>query len=222
MNNILEVTNVREIIAKRCAFELGDNEIVNIGIGIPTLVPKYVDCNKNIIFQSDNGALGITTCEDKDEVFDSYYANPAGEPIVTHDYGCYFDALMSFDMIGGGHLDTTILGALQVDSLGGVANWKIPGKFTPGMGGAMDLVTGAKRVIITMEHMSKGNFKILDECTFPLTGKNCVDTVVTELCVLKVTKKGFELNSIKEGITLDELKEKTKAKLIIPKKITNF
>lgn len=206
----------KNIIAKRVAKELKDGDVINLGIGIPNLVPQYTD--KEIFFQSDNGVLGLDGLEGEDK----YARNAGGQLVQLTNYGCFFDSVMAFDMIGGGHIDVTVLGALQVDEKGNLANWMIPGKLVPGMGGAMDLVCGAKKVIVAMEHTSKGNIKIVKECTLPLTAKNCVNLIVTELCVIEVTKEGLLLKEIREGVSVDEVKKKTGTNLIIPENIPNF
>lgn len=206
----------KNIIAKRIAQELKDGDVINLGIGIPNLVPEYTD--KEVFFQGDNGVLGLTGFNGED----TYARNAGGQMVKLANYGCFFDSVMSFDMIGGGHIDVTVLGALQVDEKGDLANWMIPGKFVPGMGGAMDLVCGAKKVIVAMEHTSKGNIKIVEKCNLPLTAQHCVDLIVTELCVIEVTDNGLLLKELREGISIDEVKEKTGARLIIPKDIAYF
>lgn len=206
----------KDIIAKRVAKELKDGDVINLGIGIPNLVPKYTD--KEVFFQSDNGVLGL----DGFDSDDGYCRNAGGQIVKLTDYGCFFDSVMAFDMIGGGHIDVTVLGALQVDEHGDLANWMIPGKFIPGMGGAMDLVAGAKKVIVAMEHTSKGNIKIVKKCTLPLTAKGCVDLIVTELCVIEVTQEGMVLKELYDGVTVDEVVAKTDAQLIIPERIEVF
>lgn len=206
----------KNIIAKRVAKELKDGDVINLGIGIPNLVPQYSD--KEIFFQSDNGVLGIDGINGQDH----YLRNAGGQMISLTDYGCTFDSVTAFDMIGGGHIDVTVLGALQVDEKGNLANWMIPGKLVPGMGGAMDLVCGAKKVIVAMEHTSKGNIKIVKNCTLPLTAQSCVDLIVTELCVLEVVKDGLLLKEIRDGVSIEEVIAKTEADLIIPEDIPTF
>lgn len=206
----------KNIIAKRVAKELKDGDVINLGIGIPNLVPQYSD--KEIFFQSDNGVLGLDGLDGNDD----YIRNAGGQKVKLTEYGCTFDSVMAFDMIGGGHIDVTVLGALQVDEKGNLANWMIPGKLVPGMGGAMDLVCGAKKVIVAMEHTSRGNIKIVKNCTLPLTAKECVDMIVTDLCVIEVIKDGLLLKEIREGITIDEVLKNTEASLIIPDSIPTF
>jgi len=208
------VSNVREIIAKRVAMELEDGDIVNLGIGLPTLVGNYIPEGINIILQSENGFIGLGAepeagCETKDLV------NAGGSYVTICQGGACFDSATSFGIIRGGHVNATVLGALQVDEKGNLANWMIPGKMVPGMGGAMDLVAGAKKVIIAMEHTAKGKPKILKECNLPLTAAGEVDVIVTEMCVIRVTKKGLLLTEINPEFTLEDVKAATEAELII-------
>ena len=209
----------KEKIARRAAKFLKDGELVNLGIGIPTLVGNYVDENTEVILQSENGFIGLGPMpepgkEEKDVV------NAGGHPVTILTGGSCFDSAMSFALIRGGHVSTTILGAFEVDQEASIANWMVPGKKVPGMGGAMDLLVGAEKVIITMEHTTKdGEPRILKKCRLPLTAKNVVDYVVTELCVLHFTEKGLVLEELAEGVTVDEVVAKTEADLIIPEEI---
>lgn len=209
----------KEKIARRAAKFLKDGELVNLGIGIPTLVGNYVDENTEVILQSENGFIGLGPMpepgkEEKDVV------NAGGHPVTILTGGSCFDSAMSFALIRGGHVSTTILGAFEVDQEGSIANWMVPGKKVPGMGGAMDLLVGAEKVIITMEHTTKdGEPRILKKCRLPLTAKNVVDYVVTELCVLHFTDKGLVLEELAEGVTVDEVVARTEADLIIPEEI---
>lgn len=208
--------NAKELIARRVAKELKDGCVVNLGIGIPTLVTNYIPDDVEVILQSENGFLGMGPApvmgeEDKDLV------NAGGIPVTVKKGAAFFDSAFSFLLIRGGHVDITVLGALQVDEKGNLANWMIPGKLVPGMGGAMDLVVGAKKVIVAMEHTSKGTPKILKECTLPLTAKGEVDMIVTEMGVMGLSDEGLVLKEIAEGVTLQQVKDLTEAQLIISK-----
>ncbi|NPV44316.1 MAG: CoA transferase subunit B [Firmicutes bacterium] len=205
----------RELIAKRIAKEFKDGDIVNLGIGMPTLVGNFVPDDVEIILQSENGFVGLGPAPAPGEE-DPDLTNAGGQPVTIKPGGAFFDSAMSFLIIRGGHVDATVLGALEVDEKGNLANWMIPGKMVPGMGGAMDLVTGAKKVIIAMEHTAKdGSPKILKECTLPLTGKEVVDLIVTDMGVMEVTDKGIVLKEIAPGLTVEDVQKATEAKLII-------
>lgn len=204
----------REVIVKRVAQELKDGDLVNLGIGMPTLVANYIPEGIDILLQSENGFVGLGPTpkpgeEDKDCV------NAGGQPASHVPGAAYFDSAMSFTIIRGGHLDITVLGALQVDEHGNLANWMIPGKLVPGMGGAMDLVAGAKRVIIAMEHTAKGEHKILKKCTLPLTAVGEVDLIVTDMGVIEVTPEGLLLTELAPETTVEEVIAATEAELII-------
>ncbi len=205
---------IREVIAKRVAKELKDGDVVNLGIGLPTLVANYIPEGMDVTFQSENGFVGLGPApeagkEDKDLV------NAGGQPVTINPGGAFFDSSMSFTIIRGGHVDATVLGALQVDQKGNLANWMIPGKMVPGMGGAMDLVVGAKKVIVAMEHTAKGNPKILKECTLPLTAAGEVNLIITEMAVLEVTEKGLVLKELGPEATVEDVIAATEAELII-------
>jgi acetate CoA/acetoacetate CoA-transferase beta subunit len=207
------LVNPKQVIAARVARELQDGDVVNLGIGLPTMVPNYLPENVNVILQSENGYIGLGPV---DGDIDPDLVNAGGQPSGINPGGAFFDSLFSFELIRGGHVDVTVLGGLEVDAKGNLANWMVPGKMVPGMGGAMDLVTGAKKVIVAMEHMAKnGSSKILEQCRLPLTGKGVVDLIVTELAVFRVTAEGLVLKELQDGVKLDTVKEKTEAAFTI-------
>lgn len=204
----------REVIVKRVAKELKDGDLVNLGIGMPTLVANYIPEGIDIMLQSENGFVGLGPAPEEDEI-DWDIVNAGAQPASIVKGAAFFDSATSFGIIRGGHLDVTVLGALQVDQEGNLANWMIPGKMVPGMGGAMDLVVGAKRVIIAMEHTAKGAPKILKKCNLPLTAAGEVDLIITEMGVIEKTEKGLVLTEIAPETTVEEVLAATEADLII-------
>jgi 3-oxoacid CoA-transferase subunit B len=207
--------NGKERIARRIAREVRDGFYVNLGIGLPTMIASYLPAGIDVIFQSENGMLGVGPPPDEEHT-DPELIN-AGKQPVTELPGCsYFASEESFAMIRGGHMDMSVLGAMQVDEQGNLANWMIPGKMVKGMGGAMDLVAGARRVIVAMEHQTKeGESRILKQCTLPLTGTRVVHDIVTELGWMNVTAEGLVLTEIAEGVEPEDVQKRTEAKLII-------
>jgi len=210
----MERSEIKPFIAKRVAKELHDGDVVNLGIGLPTMVPDYLEPGIDITLQSENGFLGLGPVDESDPEA-PYIVNAGGQPAGILKDGMFFDSATSFSIIRGAHVDATVLGSLQVDEKGDIANWIIPGKMVPGMGGAMDLVVGAKKVIVAMEHTQKGNPKILKECTLPLTAKGQVNLIVTEMGVMEVTDKGLVLTEYNPEFTVEEIQAATEATLII-------
>lgn len=209
--------NPKQIIAARVAIELKDGDVVNLGIGLPTMVPNYLPEDVSVILQSENGYVGLGPVEGE---IDPDIVNAGGQPAGIIEGGAFFDSLFSFELIRGGHVDVTVLGGLEVDAQGNLANWMIPGKMVPGMGGAMDLVTGAKKVIVAMEHTAKnGAPKILEQCRLPLTGKGVVDVIITELAVFRLTEEGLVLDELQEGVSLETIREKTEASFQVSENI---
>ncbi|MFA6769995.1 MAG: 3-oxoacid CoA-transferase subunit B [Bacteroidales bacterium] len=210
----MDKNQMREVIAKRAALELHDRDVVNLGIGLPTLVPNFLPLGINVTIQSENGLLGMGPAPISGNE-DSDYTDAGGGFITYFPGASCFDSSLSFSIIRGNHVDVTILGALEADEKGNLANWMIPGKRTPGMGGAMDLIVGAKRVILAMEHTARGAHKILPECKLPLTAAGQVDMIITEMGVMDVTPDGLLLREIHPEFTVEEVQNATGAKLII-------
>ncbi|MCJ8327097.1 MAG: 3-oxoacid CoA-transferase subunit B [Campylobacterales bacterium] len=202
--------DAKQIIAQRVAKEFKDGDFINLGIGLPTMAVDYIQKDISINLHSENGFAGIWD-KANEENSDDDVVDAGGSNVILRKGGLFFDSLTSFEIIRGGHLDMTVLGALEVDQNGNLANWKIPGKLLPGMGGAMDLVNGAKKVIISMLHTAKGKAKILENCTLPLTGKNVVDMIITELCVFEFKNGKLYLTEVNEGVSLEQIKKLTPA-----------
>lgn len=203
----------QNFIAKRVAAEIEDGFVVNLGIGLPTLVANHIPEGIDVILQSENGFVGLGPSP-KEEAIDEHIVNAGGTPVTIHEGGAFFDSSLSFGIIRGGHVNLTVLGALQVDENGNIANYMIPGKLVPGMGGAMDLITGSKKVIVAMEHTNKGNPKILANCTLPLTAKGQVDMIITEMAVIEVTDSGLKLVELNPDYTFEEVQAATDAPLL--------
>ncbi len=210
----MDKDQIREVIAKRAAKELHDGDVVNLGIGIPTMIPNYLPEGVTVTLQSENGAMGMGPTPAAGEE-DKNLINAGGGYITLLPGGSTFDSATSFAIIRGGHVNVSFLGALQVDEHGDLANWIIPGKMAPGMGGAMDLVVGAKKVILTMEHTQKGAPKILKKCTLPLTASGQVNMIITEMGVMEITPEGIVLTEIHPEFTVEEVQAATEATLII-------
>jgi acetate CoA/acetoacetate CoA-transferase beta subunit len=210
--------DAQSIIAKRVALELREGMLVNLGIGIPTLVANYIPRDMKVFFQSENGLIGTGPIPEEGMAH-AMLTDAGGKPVTALPGACTFDSATSFGLIRGGHVDVTVLGALQVDAKGQLANWMIPGKMVPGMGGAMDLVTGAKRVIIAMQHTAKGKPKIVKKCGLPLTSARPIDLLVTELAVIAFPDGRATLMETGPGVTAEQVVAATEAELVLPAKI---
>lgn len=213
---MLSKAEIQERIAKRVAQELPDESLVNLGIGLPTKVANYLPEGVAVTLQSENGFVGLGPAPD---VVDATIVNAGGQPVSIQPGGAFFDSSTSFGIIRGGHVDVTVLGALQVDEKGNIANYLIPGKMVPGMGGAMDLLVGAKKVIVAMEHTNKGIPKILKECTLPLTAAGVVNQIITELGVFEITPRGLVVTEVFPDVTIEEIQAATEASIIFEKEI---
>jgi len=209
------------IIAKRIAQELREGMLVNLGIGIPTLVSKFLPAGMHVYFQSENGLIG-TGAAPADGMHHPLLTDAGGRPVSALPGACTFDSATSFGLIRGGHVDMTVLGALQVDATGLLSNWMVPGKMVPGMGGAMDLVTGAKRVIVAMQHTAKGQPKIVKQCSLPLTSARPVDLVVTELAVIGFPSGRATLLELAPGVTVEEVRAATEAELVVSEHLSTM
>jgi acetate CoA/acetoacetate CoA-transferase beta subunit len=206
------------LIAQRVALELQSGNLVNLGIGLPTLVANYLPAGLDVYFQSENGLIGMQGLPGEG-MEDEFLTDAGGGYVGAVPGACSLDSCLSFGLIRGGHLDVTVLGGLQVDEEGHLANWMVPGKMVPGMGGAMDLVTGAKRVIVAMTHTAKGEKKIVKRCTLPLTSQRRISLVVTDLAVIEPRPEGLLLREVAPGVTKDQVIAATEARLIVPETV---
>ena len=210
----MDKNQIKAFIAARVAKELKDGDVVNLGIGLPTMVPQFLPEGVHVTLHAENGIIGagLVTDENRDPI---HVVDAGGQPAAASARGCFIDSATSFGLIRGGHVDATILGGLEVDEEGSLSNWIIPGKKMPGMGGAMDLLVGAKNVIVAMEHTAKGNPKILKKCKLPYTAVHCVTKIITEMCVIECTKDGLLLTEYNPEFTLEDIQAATEATLII-------
>ena len=210
----MDKAQIKSFIAARVAKELKDGDVVNLGIGIPTMVPGFLPEGVHVTLHAENGIIGagVVTDENRDAI---HVVDAGGQPAAASAMGCFIDSATSFGLVRGGHVDATILGGLEVDEEGSLSNWIIPGKKMPGMGGAMDLLVGAKKVIVAMEHTAKGNPKILKKCRLPYTAVHCVSMIITEMCVIQCTKEGLVLTEYNPEFTVEQIQAATEATLII-------
>ena len=210
----MDKNQIKAFIAARVAKELKDGDVVNLGIGLPTMVPQFLPEGVHVTLHAENGIIGagLVTDENRDPI---HVVDAGGQPAAASARGCFIDSATSFGLIRGGHVDATILGGLEVDEEGSLSNWIIPGKKMPGMGGAMDLLVGAKKVIVAMEHTAKGNPKILKKCRLPYTAVHCVSMIITEMCVIQCTKEGLVLTEYNPEFTVEQIQAATEATLII-------
>lgn len=216
------MSDAKQFIAKRVARELKDGDVVNLGIGLPTLIPAYLPEGVQVILQSENGIIG-TGAKPSDADAEPFYKTDAGgSPAQAAKGGCYIDSTASFAFIRGGHVSTTILGGLEVDQQGSLSNWIIPGKKMPGMGGAMDLLVGAKKVIVAMEHTAGGRPKIVKKCALPYTAVECVDKIVTEMCVFEVTDSGLLLTELNPEYTVEDVAAATEADFTVAAELASM
>jgi acetate CoA/acetoacetate CoA-transferase beta subunit len=211
----------KDMIARRVARELRDGQLVNLGIGLPTLVAHHLPSGVEVFFQSENGLIGMLPLPEEGFAW-ADLTDAGGRPVGAGPGACAIDSAMSFGLIRGGHLDVTVLGGLQVDEQGQLANWLVPGVMVPGMGGAMDLVTGARRVIVAMTHTAKGVSKLVERCTLPLTSLRRVDLVVTELAVIEPTDAGLVLRETAPGVTVEQVLRATAARLQVPEAVPSM
>ena len=210
----MDKAQIKSFIAARVAKELKDGDVVNLGIGIPTMVPGFLPEGVHVTLHAENGIIGagVVTDENRDAI---HVVDAGGQPAAASAMGCFIDSATSFGLVRGGHVDATILGGLEVDEEGSLSNWIIPGKKMPGMGGAMDLLVGAKKVIVAMEHTAKGNPKSLKKCRLPYTAVHCVSMIITEMCVIQCTKEGLVLTEYNPEFTVEQIQAATEATLII-------
>ena len=213
--------DAKELIARRVAREIKAGMLVNLGIGLPSLVANYVSADKGVFFQAENGVIGLGA-RPPEGMGDPHLTDAGGGFVTAVPGAASIDSAMSFGLIRGGHLDVTVLGGLQVDEAGLLANWKVPGKMVPGMGGAMDLVTGARRVIVAMQHSARGEAKIVPKCTLPLTSARRIDLIITDLAVIEPTDAGLALRERAPGVTVEEIRAATSAVLIAPDQVAEM